>query len=275
MLRDSAAKNAMVTPPSATLAKGLRLLRAVIADNGKSTLSVIAAAQNMPLPTAHRLVITLEEEGFLARSQKGIYYGGPSLSTLGRVSNFSNSSSFNRGAQVAAALRRPLAQLAKSQRAVAHFGILEEGMVTYLVKENGGRVDLFTAETMQLEAYCTGIGKILLAALSERQLDLYLSNGPFIALTDRTLTNPEDIRRELEEVRRTGVAFDRREIHDNLFCVAVPLLDEWGLTLGGLSLSFLDAVPNEKDQKFIIKALKSVVKKFTNIRKAMSLMNSP
>ncbi|WP_257555252.1 IclR family transcriptional regulator C-terminal domain-containing protein [Sphingobium sp. CFD-2] len=83
-----------------------------------------------------------------------------------------------------AEIARPLIRkLAKSVGHTVHLGVLEGDMTTYLVKE--GRVDdgLLTREDMQLESYCSGIGKVLLAYLSEADRQRYLSGGPFVRLT--------------------------------------------------------------------------------------------
>src|SRR3546814_4531438 len=56
----------------------------------------------------------------------------------------------------------PISKLAQRTGLTAHLGCLESNMVTYLIKE-GSEPDVFTREGIQLEAYCSGIGKVLLA----------------------------------------------------------------------------------------------------------------
>lgn len=235
-VRDNGDYAGMVTKPATTLAKGLRLLGAIVADEGRSSLSAIAESIGLPLPTAHRLAMTLETEGFLERSRKGHYHPGPALRMVGR--------SETPVSRAAMRLRGPLARLAEKHHAFAHFGVLEDGMVTYLVKEKGLEGELFTEEQAQLEAYCSAVGKVLLAALPSTELDSYLANGPFVALTDRTLTEPAALRREIDVVRQTGVAFDRYEIRDDLFCIGVPVRDARQGVIGAISLSLVADYPN-------------------------------
>lgn len=239
----------MPTKPSSTLAKGLRLLEALIADGGRSPLNAIAERMEIPLPTAHRLALTLESEGYVERHKRGHYHPGRALSGFG-ISPRSLAES------IAIRARYSLARLARSHRALMHFGIFEDGMVTYLVKENGSDQELFTAEHMQLEAYCSGIGKILLAALANDELERYLANGPFVALTRNTLTDPADIRVELERVRASGEAFDRSEIRDDLFCLAIPVAMANGEVVGGLSASFLGDRPDSRTLSSVRRSLK-------------------
>jgi DNA-binding IclR family transcriptional regulator len=226
----------MTTRQSSTLAKGLRLLHAIVCDGGHSTLTELARQEAIPLATAHRLAATLEEEGYVDRLTRGCFLPGRVLIDLQLARPDPTQ-------RLASRLRRPLGRLARRHRVLLHFGILEDGMVTYLVKENGGEVDLFTAESMQLEAYCSAIGKVLLAALPSKQLDNYLRAGPFVALTPNTITNPDAIRGELEVVREAGLAFDRHEIREDLYCFAIPVSGPDGNVIGALSSSFMGSAP--------------------------------
>jgi DNA-binding IclR family transcriptional regulator len=240
----------MATEPSSTLAKGLQLLRAIVADAGRSSLSAIAAEAKIPLSTAHRLALTLEREGFLTRVRKGYFETGailqPFLGERGCATT------------VAVRLRRKLARLASAFGAFAHFGVLEDGMVTYLVKEGDSRRSLFTAEAMQLEAYCSAIGKVLLAAQTRAELEEYLAGGPFVALTPHTIVEPALIAAEIEQVRAEAIAYDRHEIREDLFCVGVPVKVADGEVIGAVSLSFVGPVPESGILKRAVTQLKAI-----------------
>lgn len=225
---------------SATLIKGLGLLRAIVADNAHSSLTEIARAVAMPLATAHRLAVTLEAEKFLSRVGKGYYKAGPALNLLVDMATPIQ--------PLAARLRRPLARLSRESGAFVHYGVLEEGMVTYLVREPNASESLFTVETMQLEAYCSAIGKVLLAALPKDDLEAYLEGGPFIALTANTITDPARLRSEIARVREERLGYDRREIREDLFCIAVPVGDFERGVQGAISLSFLGEIPDAQRQ---------------------------
>ncbi|WP_209047702.1 IclR family transcriptional regulator [Rhizorhabdus histidinilytica] len=246
----------MATRQSSTLSKGLRLLEAVVLDAGRSTLTALAAREGMPLATAHRLAATLQADGYLVQNGSGCLLPGMRLAKL-------HPPELSTAQRIATQLRRPLAALARKHRILFHFGVLEDGMVTYLVKENGGEAELFTAEQMQLEAYCSAVGKVLLAALPQAQLDAYLANGPFVALTPNTLTQPGDIREELATVGRQGFSFDRYEIREDLFCIAVPVRGGNGDVCGGLSCSFLGSAPDALRLRRIKRSLKDLARKAT------------
>lgn len=228
--------------PNKSLIKALRLLSLIITDRGVSSLTEIASSQAIPLPTAHRIAETFVQQGYLVRSRRGHYHAGSVLRRLG--ANVS-------AADVAAGLARPrLAKLAKKYECTAHLGILESGMVTYLVKEANPETGLFTREGMQLEAYCSAIGKILLAAMPAQDLEDYLDSGPFVSLTANTLVSSGALRTEITAVRKSGFAVDNRESSDDLYCLAVPLADQDSTIFAAISLSFnqIDQAPPKIDE---------------------------
>ncbi len=108
-------------------------------------------------------------------------------------------------------------------------------MVTYLVKVTADEEILFTKENMQLEAYCSGIGKVLLASLPQATLTDYLSGGSFPGLTPHTITNPKKIGEEIAKTKKRGYGVDDREVHEELVCIAVPVTSSKGAVLGAIS----------------------------------------
>jgi DNA-binding IclR family transcriptional regulator len=110
-------------------------------------------------------------------------------------------------------------------------------MVTYLLKAGPAARTVFTREGTQLEAYCTGIGKVLLAALPVSAREEYLQSGPFVRLTANTLTDPQELRSELIVVGDRGYAEDNAEMDSDLLCLAVPVRWGEGDVIAALSIS--------------------------------------
>lgn len=192
------------------------------------TLSELAERLAVPPSTAHRWIGVFEARGLLARIGRGRYAAGAVLAQMAGLTEKK---------VILAAVARPLLrQLGRHSGRTVHLGVLEDDMVTYVVKEGSGG-PVFTREGMQLEAYCSGIGKVLLAHLPPEMLDRYLDDGPFIPMTANTLTEPEMIREELNQVRVQGYALDRAEAAEDLYCVAVPVHDAQGQAVGALSMS--------------------------------------
>jgi DNA-binding IclR family transcriptional regulator len=214
---------------SATLEKGLLLLDHLVRDQGRTAFAELAKQLSIPTSTAHRLLALLEERRLVVRVAKGRYRGGGALRDLADDTDL---------ATILRHTARPFLQdLARQTGRTAHLGVLDDGMVTYLIKEQGGSAVLFTREGMQLEAYCSGIGKMLLSALAPSALEAYLADGPFVALTGNTVTDPERLREILADIRRQDYAFDDREVAEDLFCLAAPLRSRPERMVAAISLS--------------------------------------
>lgn len=242
------------------LSKTFELLLAVAEDKGHSKLATIAAGLNLPISTVHRLVAQLRDQSLLIRIGKGRYIAGPALVQLtGLVDPI---------AIFREAARPHLKLLVKRKQAIAHLGVWHDEMVTYLIKESGVDQDLFTREGGQLEAYCSAIGRVLLANLSPGECDAYLSDESFVPLTPNTETDPIKIRRILDKAHRDGFAIDREEISEGLYCIAVPVMGQNKRVVAALSLSTFSS---RKDGEQYLKALRSSAAKISDLIVAYNL----
>lgn len=231
-----------ITPTSgaATLDKGLALFNLIVADGGRTPLTEIADRLDLPASTARRLATSLTRSGMISRIGHGRY--DLSLAMLRRL----NSKSV--AAHLSAVARPCLVAFARTSGATTHLGIWENEMVTYLVRVPGRGASPsagFTRENGQLEAYCSGLGKLLLAHLPEHEREDYLSAGRFVALTERTLTEPEVLRAHLKLVGARGLSIDDGEMADDLFCLAVPIVDDQGAVIAAISASIGRGTANE------------------------------
>ena len=220
-------------PILSSFGRAIKLLQLVVRDGGRHSVTHLAKDLGMPNATLYRLLATLTDQGLLQLARRGHYVAGPELLSL--------TSSLQLSRIAAELARQKLAELARESGAIVHMGTLEGDMVTYLVKEGRDNAALFTREGMQLEAYCTGIGKVLLADLPPEQQAQYLANGPFVALTPNTTVDVAALRGELTRVKNQGFAIDNREISPDLYCFAVPVPTGNSSLSLGISVSRLGA----------------------------------
>ena len=89
----------------------------------------------------------------------------------------------------------------------------------------------------KLPAYCTAIGKVLLAHMDERDLDTYLRSVELIPQTPNTVTDPYKLRKHLREIRDRGYSFDNKEFETEVQSVAGPIRDHTGKVIAGISLA--------------------------------------
>jgi IclR family transcriptional regulator, KDG regulon repressor len=119
-----------------------------------------------------------------------------------------------------------------------HFAVRSGDAIVVIAKTSGsGAFQLTNRVGVTRPAHGTALGKVLLAALTEGQLDRFLANHEVAALTPKTITDPARLRQEIREVARTGVAYDDGEFNAEVRCVAVPVHDFTGQVVGALGIS--------------------------------------
>lgn len=205
------------------------MFEAVCHDQMTSNISTLASNIGMPVATAHRQVATLVDEGLLMKMPNGRFALGWKLLRLAEANDWDN--------QMAVLASPILNRLARDTCSVVQMGKLEDGMVTYLFKTGPKSNKLFTRVGSQQEAYCSSLGKVLLANLTQDALDQYLSCGTFFALTPATITEPTLLNEEIALVRSQGFAEDRGEIEVGLRCVGVPVKGHNGKVRFAISIS--------------------------------------
>jgi IclR family acetate operon transcriptional repressor len=217
----------MGTPKSRSVFKAFNLLNAFHRPDEWLTSCELSRRANLPIASGYRLIRTLTEVGAIVRGPRG-YRPGMLLVSLSRNVAI--------GELLREASHSLLSELADRHNITVHLGLLEDGMVSYVAK-------LFTPTSFathtrvgaQLEAYCSGLGKVLLAALPDDRLESLTMAGDLVALTPYTVTDSAKLRAQLQKVRECGFAIDDRESQANMFCVAVPVRDRVGRTVAAMS----------------------------------------
>ena len=216
------------TSGPASTDKALELLEAIGRAPG-SSLAQLAEHCGLPFSTSHRLVQSLLARGFAVSLGRGRYHLGPTALLLGSATSMN---------ELLRELARPvLQQLARECRASAHLAVYEGEMVTYLVKQRFGRTRLPSEEGAQLEAYCSSVGKVLLAHLEDEALARYFANGALVPFTPSTIVDEASLRRALKKVKKQRWATDVGEIEPDVACLAVPVLGADHQVCAALSVS--------------------------------------
>jgi DNA-binding IclR family transcriptional regulator len=213
------------------------------------TSSELSRRAGLPEASGYRLIQTLEEVGALVRGPRGRYR--PGLLLLSLSHNVTINDLLRDASQAL------MSELARRLHLTIHLGVLEQGMVTYVAKVSvPGAFAVHTRVGAQLEAYCSGLGKVLLAALPEQEVDSFVLDGELIALTPHTITTRAGLRAELKKVRQDGYAMDDREHQIDMRCIAVPVLDREGRAVAALSATDAAARMTQPRQMEVLAALK-------------------
>jgi DNA-binding IclR family transcriptional regulator len=131
-----------------------------------------------------------------------------------------------------------LEELSRETGESAHFAVRMGDDVVVLARTSGpGAFQLTDRVGVVRPSHCTALGKIMLAALASDQFERYLARAELKALTAKSITAPEQLGREIAEVRRAGIAFDDGEFDAELRCVALPVRDFSGQIAGAIGIS--------------------------------------
>lgn len=214
-----------------SVVKVLDILEHLAAARGPLSVSEIGRATGIHVSTAHRLLQTLAHRGYVEQD------GGTRAYRLGpRV--FELGSSYLSALDLISVARPHLEALRDKLDETIHLAIYNRGEVVELGKASGNQAITVSVRLGQrYPAYCTALGKVLLAFLPPHELARFFQEVRLERRTPNTVTKKSELLRELEEVRRRGYALDDEEMGANLCCVGVPIRDSIGRVVAALSVA--------------------------------------
>ncbi len=213
--------------------------------HGELGIGEMSALLALEPSTVHRLVSTLRTRNYVLQNPENRKYrNGFKIFEIG--SNVVRRLGLRRQAYPF------MTELAELTGEAVNLAVRDGACVVYIDKIESQatiRVDLAVGKAMPL--YCTGLGKVLLASLSDDDVSRLLGDGPFERYTERTVTDLLRLRSQLEEIRERGFCIDDEEYVPGLVCVAAPVRGRNGGVLAALSIAvpkyrYLEA-PGRKD----------------------------
>ena len=223
----------METEPkgSSTVGKALDVLDRVASYGRPVRFTELLDHSAYPKATLYRFLQTLTAEGMLLYdADRSTYSLGVRLVRLAHAAWTQSS--------LAPIARPHLSQLSEAIGETIHLAQLDNAHVLYVDKRNAARpIEMFSQAGKVGPAYCTGVGKAMLAFLPESELDRVLPQQSFHRFTPSTLCDASQLVTELKAIRKSGYAFDREEHEPGIICVAVPILTRGGRMLGAISVT--------------------------------------
>lgn len=185
-----------------SLSRALDILQAFNPD--RSTISGAEASKitGIPRTTAYRILNHLSSKGFLLQNpQTGEYSVGPKSYTLGSL--------FLTSTDIVKAAEPVVKTLADITGEAVNVIIREQQNVVVIMKEESRSAVRYSHHIgSSWPAYASAVGKALLSELSDSQIDELYPEQEFTQLTPKTIKNRTELKRELEQIRRTGVAYN-------------------------------------------------------------------
>jgi DNA-binding IclR family transcriptional regulator len=220
------------TPASGVrvLHKTLNILEALRSERSGLSLSELTFRVGLPKPTVYRIVATLESRGYLDRTSDGNY-------RLGRKF-FERQPEGNGQHALIQAARPAMKKLLDSCRETLNLGILDGGEVVIIeTLESPLTVRMSSKIGNRRFPHSTALGKVLLAALPEKDAHRIVRARGLPRFTDHTITTWRSLAVELEKVRQQGYAFDNCENEPDGRCVAAPIFGLDRSVVAALSMS--------------------------------------
>jgi len=131
-----------------------------------------------------------------------------------------------------------LEQLSLTTGESGHFAVRMSDDVVVMARTPGpSKFQLTDRVGIVRPAYCTALGKVILAALRPEQFDRYLSRVELKPLTPKTVIDRQRFVQEIEDVRSSGIGFDDGEFDEEVRCAAMPVRDFSGHVVGAIGIS--------------------------------------
>lgn len=210
-------------------------------------VSDVSRALGLGRSTAHRLLTTLENRGFVEQSPTtGKYKLGMKIvnigaGILGRLN-------------IIKECHPCLEDVSNETGESSHLALYNQGQITFVDKVPGRNPAIMASMIgLQRPAYPTGTGKALLAFLPEDELEKYLRNCQLQKLTFATITNRNELRQRLEQIREQGYSEDQQEMEEGLVCFAAPVRDRTGRVVAAMSVSGAASRMNMRKEELVKK----------------------
>lgn len=213
---------------SSTVDKALEILRAVGRSPAGLTNGEIGGQLGLDRSTAHRLVSTLQRNGFLLRDADRRYVIGPEVTFL----------AWGTGADLKAAMEGLLAQLSEeSGESASYSTAFGDTYYCVAVRPGPSELNYHPMPSTFYDLHTSATGLAILAFVDAAEQDRLLTAKPLRALTERTVTDPGELREELELTRDRGYAVSAGTRVAGGCAIARPVFNGVGVVAGALTLS--------------------------------------
>src|SRR6202047_3183838 len=228
----AAALDAYVGDPNfmTSLARGLIVIQAFTQQSPQMTISQLSVKTGLSRAAVRRCLYTLTKLGFAGAEDGSRYSLRPRMLTLSHTYTTSNT--------LSSAAQPILERMSSALREAFSVATLDGDDIVYIARTTVSRVmavDLHIGS--RLPAYCTSMGRVLLAYLPSEQLEQYLGRVVLTPHTTRTIVSVDKLRIALRNVRRNGYALVDQELEVGLRSLAVPVYAPSGRVVATINLS--------------------------------------
>ena len=214
-----------------TVGKAMEVLDLVASFDRAVKFSELQEVSAQPKASLYRFVQTLTSQNMLAYSpETGTYSLGARLVRLAH--------SAWKNASLAPIARSHIEHLCQSVEETVHLAQIDNASVVFVDKVQANpNIQTLAQAGMTAPAYCTGVGKAMLAYMSPKRLEIVLQQQSYFPYTPNTLTSAEHVMRDILDIRKHGIAYDKEEHQEGIISIAAPVLMDSGRIIGAVSVA--------------------------------------
>lgn len=185
----------------------------------------------MDKSTVYRLISTLKEKGYVVKNPSNNKYSN-SFKLFEMGNNAVERLGLRRQAQPY------LEQLARITNETVNLAIMYDTSIIYIDKiESPATIKVDLSIGKKLPAYCTGLGKAMLAYMPDSKVIKIIEDIEFKRYTDKTVTSISELFKQFIEIREKGYCIDDEEYVEGLKCVAAPVFNYYGDVMAAISVA--------------------------------------
>ncbi|MGX4687143.1 IclR family transcriptional regulator [Vagococcus sp. JNUCC 83] len=244
-------------PYGTVLIKAAKILDCLADTTGDITLKQIADLSGLTTSTALKILDTLMLIGYVTRNEKNkTYFLGPGLVKYSQV--YSTNSMLKNIAEPS------LEKLQSEVDETIHLGMSNNDELIYIDKLEPKEKSIYMSSKVGASKplYSTGMGKVFLSAYGDEELANYFEKVQLKAYTENTITNQFLMKKELQKIKETNIAYDDEEMEEDCYCIAMPIKNRQGKLEGAFSVSMPKFRANEE-------MIHSVIEKMATAKKTI------
>ena len=234
----------------ASLEKGLRVLE-VLSNEKEMSVSAVAKKLGYNRAASHRFLSTLKDLGYVDKNEDNSYYLTLKVLELGmKVAN---------RMEIRQVARPFMQELASAFDETVNLGYFDGQDILHLDKIDSSEIlRIDTPLGSHAPAYCTALGKAILAHQDKEDLDAYFNRTKLKNVSPKTIVSRKALKQEFIGIKEKGVAYDNEELATGLCCVAAPVFDHTGKCRYAISVSGPSMRLDNRKMENISKRIKEV-----------------
>ena len=212
-----------------SLARGLAVIQAFSQRRHHLTISQVSTTTGLSRAAVRRCLYTLAKLGFAGSDDNRHFFLRPRILALGH--------SYISSMPLATAAQPVLEHISHLLHESCSIATLDGVDIVYIARANVTRImSIDLGVGSRLPAFCTSMGRAILANLPPEELETVLARVEFKRYTERTITNPAKLTQALRQIRRDGYSIIDQELEHGLRSMAVPIQNPSGKVVAALNI---------------------------------------